>query len=368
MSSAGSSPISRGSGHDPGPDRAARPRPRHARPGGIRPRDGVQRHVGVGRDRERRPDDLSRQAVAVRPGGSRPPPGDVAVRLPRSAAARADAARRRARALPRRSRDRPGRERREALVRRRTAERAAVRVREARALPLGLRAPREASCAAHAGRSDQADRDRHGRVLRRDRARAGSRHHDRDRGHGRRRAAGVRGADAAVRPLDDARARHRRRRDLGGALPPRAVLQLPASDRRPPGCRLPDPAGDDQRRLRAHPGRGSRARHRIVLLPARGPHGHDRGDHRRRARSDRADAARRCVRGLRLGRVPDRAHVPRPVRQAARGRGHDVDLRPGRDQPRSRAGRGAADGDSAPVRLLWRLVADRAPHRGRRSP
>ena len=47
--------------------------------------------------------------------------------------------------------------------------------------------------------------------------------------------------------------------------------------------------------------------------------------------------------------------LPRPVRQAARGRADGARLRPGGDQPRGRDGPRAADRDPAAVRLLRRL-------------
>ena len=71
---------------------------------------------------------------------------------------------------------------------------------------------------------------------------------------------------------------------------------------------------------------------------------------------------------LRLGRVPDRAAVPRPVRQAARRGHHDARLRAGCGQPLRRAGDRSADRDPAPVRLLRRLLAHRSARRCRRSP
>ena len=49
---------------------------------------------------------------------------------------------------------------------------------------------------------------------------------------------------------------------------------------------------------------------------------------------------------LRVGRAEDRARVPRSVRQAARRGAHGARLRPGRDQPRGRAGARAADRES----------------------
>ena len=74
------------------------------------------------------------------------------------------------------------------------------------------------------------------------------------------------------------------------------------------------------------------------------------------------------LRRLRVRGVPDRAALPRPVRQAARGRHHGARLRAGRDQPRRRPRDRAADRDPAPVRLLRRLEPRRAPRRGRDSP
>ena len=66
--------------------------------------------------------------------------------------------------------------------------------------------------------------------------------------------------------------------------------------------------------------------------------------------------------------LPDRAAVPRSVRQAARGGHHDPRLRAGCGQPLRRARDRAADRNPAAVRLVRRLVADRAARRRRRSP
>ena len=67
--------------------------------------------------------------------------------------------------------------------------------------------------------------------------------------------------------------------------------------------RVPGPAGLDRARF----GRDLRRRHRRErpegLLPARGPHRHDRRGHRRGARPDRDLAARRPLHAVRLRRV-----------------------------------------------------------------
>ena len=57
-----------------------------------------------------------------------------------------------------------------------------------------------------------------------------------------------------------------------------------------------------------------------------------------------------------------------PVRQAARGRHHDADLRAGGGQPRRRPRHRAVDGDPAPVRLVRRLVAPGAALLRRSAP
>ena len=71
---------------------------------------------------------------------------------------------------------------------------------------------------------------------------------------------------------------------------------------------------------------------------------------------------------LRLGGLPRRALVPRPVRKAARRRSHDAGLRPGGGQPRGGARHGAADRNPAAVRLVRRLVARDAPLRRGSAP
>ena len=105
------------------------------------------------------------------------------------------------------------------------------------------------------------------------------------------------------------------------------------------------------------------------LLSARGAHGHDLRRRRGGARASSARRARdRCVRRLRVGGVPHRAALSRPVRQAARRRHHDTRLRAGRDQPLRRPGDRPADGDPASVRLLRGVVAHRSARCRRRSP
>ena len=76
----------------------------------------------------------------------------------------------------------------------------------------------------------------------------------------------------------------------------------------------------------------------------------------------------RSVRGLRVGGIPRGAHLPRPVRQAARRGHHDARLRPGRRQSLRGARARTADGDPAPVRLVRRLLAARTARVGRSAP
>ena len=90
-------------------------------------------------------------------------------------------------------------------------------------------------------------------------------------------------------------------------------------------------------------------------LPARRAHRHDLRRHRRGARPDRLGRADPRVRGVRVGGPEDRAGVQGPVRQAPRRRADGARLLPGRDQPRGGAGAGAADGNSAAVRVVRRV-------------
>ena len=77
------------------------------------------------------------------------------------------------------------------------------------------------------------------------------------------------------------------------------------------------------------------------------------------------DDGDRRVRRSSHGPASGSALVPRPVRKAPCRRDHDARVRPGGCQSLRGARDRPADGDSAAVRLLWRLVADRAPHRRR---
>ena len=103
------------------------------------------------------------------------------------------------------------------------------------------------------------------------------------------------------------------------------------------GRRVPDPPGDDRRRLRTDPGRGAGHGVAVVFYLPEAHTDMIAAADRRGARPDRLTARHRGVRGVRLGRFPCRAPLPRPVRQAARGGCHRPRLRPGRRQPRGRA-------------------------------
>ena len=93
----------------------------------------------------------------------------------------------------------------------------------------------------------------------------------------------------STRPCARALVSRRRRhaRDLGRALPPRALLLVPPPLARRAGLRLPDRPGDDRHGLGRHLRRRSRQRDREALLPARGTDGHDAREHRRGARPGR---------------------------------------------------------------------------------
>ena len=120
------------------------------------------------------------------------------------------------------------------------------------------------------------------------RARARPRHDDRARADADRACWSSRGRRCACSALAIAIAGGRRiRRDLDQAVPPRALLRLPAPVARRGGHRLPDRAGADRDGLRRHLRRRARPGRPEDLLPARGAHRHDAREHRRGARPDR---------------------------------------------------------------------------------
>src|SRR5919107_1349085 len=105
-------------------------------------------------------------------------------------------------------------------------------------------------------------------------------------------------------------------------------------------------------------GRVLRSRPRRVgaedLLPARGAHGHDPGDHRRGARAVRDPRADRPLRDDRLRRPPGGEAGGRPVLEAARRRDHVADPVPGDAQLLRGARPHAADWRAAAVHLVRR--------------
>ncbi len=177
--------------------RVAPPHPRHPRPRGLRARDGLQRDLGVGRARERRPDVVPEAAGHLRGARDRAPDRRLALRLPPAATPRAGADRRLARALRCRARDRPAGERRPPLDLVRPGRLPAVRARQARARGVARRVPRAPQAARDAEGAVAPDRAARRRVRRADPARARPRHRDRDRRDGRRDPARLRDAGAA---------------------------------------------------------------------------------------------------------------------------------------------------------------------------
>ena len=142
------------------PLRPEAPRPRDARARRVRPRDGVQRDLRVGRARQRRPDELPQATGDLRAARRRADGARVALRLPPPALRRAAAPARRARPLRGRARRRAGDQRRAPLVPPRPGELPALGAREARALPLRSGLSRAAPSAADARRAREAARPR----------------------------------------------------------------------------------------------------------------------------------------------------------------------------------------------------------------
>ena len=91
------------------------------------------------------------------------------------------------------------------------------------------------------------------------------------------------------------------------------------------------------------------------LLPARGPHGHDRGGDRRGAGAGGALGPRRALRAVRIRRPSDGPARPRSLREAAGRRAHLAGPGTGDRQPVRGARPGAPDRGAAAVRLLRQL-------------
>ena len=121
------------------------------------------------------------------------------------------------------------------------------------------------------------------------------------------------GAGARLRDIGHARRRRGRGRAPRGD--DRAVPRCPdhlvsASERRSGRGRLPADPGEDRARLRRPVRRRARREPAEGLLPARGPHRHDRRRHRRGARNGRDRGPRRPLRHVRLRRLPHRPVGP----------------------------------------------------------
>ena len=259
-SSADSCRSSRGGEQTPRRPRAARAAaadPRHARARRVRARDGLQRDLRVGGARRRRPDAVPRQAGALRGRRPRAARRVHARRLPRAASARAAAARRRVRRLRRRARGR--------------AHRSTARSAGSSSGPISVQPAEIAKLAILVWACAVLSRRPVPRTLgellkpvgivvvavrRADRDRARPRDDDRALRDDRRHPARLRRAVPAVRARDDARARRRRARDLDGAVPARAAVQLSRPLEGRTGSRLPERPGDHRDGV----GRRSRAK------------------------------------------------------------------------------------------------------------
>jgi hypothetical protein len=255
-------------------------------------------------------------------------------------------------------------ERRDALARRRPAAVPAVGAPEAGAGALhGAGAGYAATHGGDAGRALQAAADRDRRCFPAADEAAGHGHVDGHLLHRRGAAGGGRDADAPPR--------HALRRARGdgdgagrrGALPDGAPdgFHRPVRGRR--GHGLPGGPGADGDRL----GRALRSRPRRVgpedLLPARGPHRHDPGDHRR---GDRGGGHRRGRGPLRDDRLRGAAHRQggtRPLLEAAGGGHHLADPLPGEPQLLRGARHGAPDRGAAALHLLRQHQPDRVAGR-----
>ena len=239
-----------------------RPRSRHARPRRLRDGDGLQRDLGVGRDRrgELRPTTSSARrssrcsgsgCSSSRDAGATGRCGTLApvARPGQSLCLLAVRARRRPERQRRPPVDRP-RRRRRSSPRSSRSSRSCIWI----ALYLAKR-----PVPTHARRADEADRARHGGVF------CALVLAEPDLGtviaicvDGRRDAARRRRAGAAARRVGGDRLGRHCGRDLVRAVPAHALLQLHRPVARRAGGRLPDGAGDDRARL----GRGLRRRAR----------------------------------------------------------------------------------------------------------
>ena len=148
------------------------------------------------------------------------------------------------------------------------------------------------------------------------------------------------------------RGRARRRRHLARAVPARAHSFFLQPVERRAGVGLPVGSGDDRSRVGGRLRQGHRREHQQDLLSTGGSHGHDLRRHRRGTGADRSGGCDRRVRRLLLGRLPDRALVPRPLRLAARYRPDGAHRRPGCDEPRGRARACSGHRDHAAVPVL----------------
>ena len=293
----------------------------------------------------------------------------LALRLPPAPRARSDAPARRARALHRGARRRAADQRRAPLVPARPDQRAAVGAREDRRLRVGVRAARPPADAANDGRAAEAARDRR---------RASSASSSCSSPTSARRSPSASWSAASSSSRTSRSGCSLLAGSLSLVLGAAAIYMEPYRRARFFSFLDPwqDPQGAGFQTVQAIIGMGSggitgeglgQGISKIFYLPEAHTDmifaivGEELGP-------DRLDARDRRVRGLRVGGLPDRAALPRSVRKAARGGDHDARLRPGRSQPLRRARHRSADRDPAAVRLLRRLVADRAARLRRRSP